>query len=115
MQIEVERRTPWMVFALDGDFNLDAGPGVYLRFQRELLRGQTHFIFDLHGVEVVDSKGLGILVRCYKEARRRGGEVGLKRVPDSIERILEFTRLDAIFRRADEELPPLDGPDTEAA
>ncbi len=98
MKIEVERQEPWTVLALDGDLDTDAGPGVYLQFQRELLSGRTHFMIDLDGVRFVDSSGLGVLVRCYRDARSRGGEVCLKKVPMPIERILEFTRLDSIFR-----------------
>ena len=51
----------------------------------------------------------------YKDARARGGEVGLRAVPDPIGRILEFTRLDAIFRITDEGLPPIGGPGRKAA
>jgi anti-anti-sigma factor len=115
MQFGVDYRTPWTVLDLNGPLDLDASPGVYLRFQRELLRGNTHVLFDLSGVDIVDSHGLGVLVRCYKDARRRGGEVGLKRVPPPIGRILEFTRLDSIFRQALGDEPPADGPNSEAA
>ncbi len=98
MKIAVDRQEPWTVLALDGDLDLDTGPGVYLQFQRELLQGRTHFVIDMDGVGLVDSSGLGVLVRCYRDARSRGGEVALRQVQEPIERILEFTRLDAIFR-----------------
>ena len=98
MKIAVQRREPWTVLALDGDLDLDTGPGVYLQFQRELLQGRTQFIIDMNGVGVVDSSGLGVLVRCYRDARSRGGEVALQNVREPVERILEFTRLDSIFR-----------------
>lgn len=98
MRIAVQRKEPWTVLALDGDLDLDTGPGVYLQFQRELLQGRTQFIIDMEGVGLVDSSGLGVLVRCYRDARSRGGEVALQNVREPVERILEFTRLDAIFR-----------------
>ncbi len=98
MRIAVQRKEPWTVLALDGDLDLDTGPGVYLQFQRELLQGHTQFVIDMDGVGVVDSSGLGVLVRCYRDARSRGGEVALQHVREPVERILEFTRLDSIFR-----------------
>lgn len=98
MKIAVQRAELWTVLALDGDLDLDTGPGVYLQFQRELLEGRTHFVIDMDGVRFVDSSGLGVLVRCYRDARSRGGEVALQKVQEPIERILEFTRLDSIFR-----------------
>ena len=115
MDIAVEHKAPWVVLHLAGDLDIEASPAVYLSFQRELLRGRNRVVFDLRRVDFVDTAGLGVLVRCYRDARSRGGEVGLRRVPGSIERVLEFTRLDAIFRTHGEDLPPGDGPLDEAA
>lgn len=98
MKIAVHRREPWTVLALEGDLDLDTGPGVYLQFQRELLQGHTQFVIDMDGVDIVDSSGLGVLVRCYRDARSRGGEVALQKVREPVGRILEFTRLDSILR-----------------
>jgi stage II sporulation protein AA (anti-sigma F factor antagonist) len=102
MNIAVENTDPWTVFRLGGPLDAEGGPGVYLRFQRELSRGSSQFLFDLEQVDLVDSAGLGVLVRCYRDARIRGGMVCLQRVPVSIERILEYTRLNTIFPITDE-------------
>lgn len=102
MKIAVKTVDPWTVLELDGSLDAEAGPGVYLQFQRVLSRGQTHFLFDLDRVDLVDSAGLGVLVRCYRDVRARGGMVGLLKVPDPIERILEFTRLNTILQVSDE-------------
>ena len=106
MQIEVEHRGNETHFTLVGRLDAEAGPGVYLRFQRELFRGRTEFVFHLDRVELVDSSGLGVLVRCYKESRARGGSLTLQNVPDAIGRILQFTRLDTIFSILDEAADP---------
>jgi anti-sigma B factor antagonist len=97
MKIAVHQTKTWITFVLSGHLDTEAGPGVYLRFQRELSRGHSEFVFDLGRVERVDSAGLGVLVRCYKDARSRGGMMVLQDVPEPIERILEFTRLNTIF------------------
>jgi anti-sigma B factor antagonist len=98
MRVGVEQQSPWTVLRLEGDLDAEAGPGVYLLFQRRLLHGDTQFLFNLHGVDAVDSAGLGVLVRCYRDARSRGGQIRLADVPDTIERILSFTRLDALLQ-----------------
>jgi anti-sigma B factor antagonist len=110
MNIAVDNKDTWTVFTLDGDLDAEAGPGVYLRFQRELTLGRAQFLFDLNGVGMVDSAGLGVLVRCYRDARVRGGMVCLLKVPEAIERILEFTKLNTIFPITDD-LSTLDSGD----
>ena len=102
MKIAIEHSDPWVILKLSGDLDAEAGPGVYLRFQKELHQGQTNFLINLDGVELVDSAGLGVLVRCYRDARARGGTVCLLRVPNPIEKILEFTRLNTIFPITDD-------------
>jgi anti-sigma B factor antagonist len=102
MPITVQADDSRTVLSLSGDLDRETGPGVYLTFQRELSRGAIHFIFDLHRVDLMDSAGLGVLVRCYRDARMRGGLVVLERVPEPIRHLLEFTRLDTILLIAGE-------------
>ena len=97
MQIAVHTAEESTCISLAGDLDRETGPGVYLAFQRELSRGVTQFLFDLSRVHLVDSAGLGVFVRCYRDARMRGGLVVLERVPEPIRHVLEFTRLDTIL------------------
>jgi anti-anti-sigma factor len=97
MQIAVDTAQETTRIFLTGDLDRETGPGVYLAFQRELSRGTTQFVFDLSRVHLVDSAGLGVFVRCYRDARMRGGLVVLERVPEPIRHVLEFTRLDTIL------------------
>ena len=97
MQISVDTTHDTTRISLAGDLDRETGPGVYLTFQRELSRGVTQFVFDLSGVHLVDSAGLGVFVRCYRDVRMRGGLVVLERVPEPIRHVLEFTRLDTIL------------------
>jgi anti-sigma B factor antagonist len=97
MQIAVDSALETTRLSLSGDIDREMGPGVYLAFQRELSRGATQFVFDLSRVHLVDSAGLGVLVRCYRDARMRGGFVVLEHVPEPIRHVLEFTRLDTIL------------------
>ena len=115
MEIEFEKKGPWTMASMSGDLTAEAGPNLYLRFHRELLSGATNFLFDLSRVEFMDSKGLAVVVRCYKDAKARGGEVSLCSVPASIQKVLEFTTLDNIFRVGDADMLPAVPPDLQAA
>jgi anti-anti-sigma factor len=97
MHVSIDASTDVTRISLSGDLDRETGPGVYLAFQRELSRGMTQFVFDLSRVHLVDSAGLGVFVRCYRDARMRGGLVVLERVPEPIRHVLEFTRLDTIL------------------
>lgn len=104
MHIAIDTGADSTRISLAGDLDRETGPGVYLAFQRELSRGATQFVFDVSRVHLVDSAGLGVFVRCYRDARMRGGLVVLERVPEPIRHVLEFTRLDTILPIAETSL-----------
>jgi anti-anti-sigma factor len=54
-------------------------------------------VLDLHGVDFVDSSGLGALLGIKKQQERGGGRLLLTRLSDSVARIIEITRLDRVF------------------
>ncbi len=55
-------------------------------------------IFDLSGVERIDSTGLGILVYCFPVARRAGGRLRLVDARGAVQKEFAATRLDRIIR-----------------
>ncbi|KQX74736.1 MULTISPECIES: STAS domain-containing protein [Aeromicrobium] len=54
-------------------------------------------VLDLHGVEFVDSSGLGALLGIKKQQDRAGGHLLLTRLSDPVARIIEITRMDRVF------------------
>jgi anti-sigma B factor antagonist len=71
-------------------------------------RGHTKFLFNLAGVEFIDSDGMGELVRCYSIVRQRGGELKLVRVNRKVHDLLELTRLNTLFEIYSEERAALE-------
>ena len=53
---------------------------------------------DLGQVNFIDSTGLGMLVSVLKEARERGGQVSLFNPNREIQRLLQITGLERVFR-----------------
>jgi anti-sigma B factor antagonist len=66
-------------------------------------RGQRKFLFNLVGVEFIDSDGMGELVRCYSAVRQSGGELKLVHVQKKVQDLLELTRLSTLFEIYSEE------------
>ncbi|MDG4831730.1 anti-sigma factor antagonist [Solwaraspora sp. WMMD1047] len=56
-----------------------------------------HIVLDLHAVHLIDSAGLGLLVRARQEAKHNGGLLHLVAPSRFILTVLHTMRLDAIF------------------
>jgi anti-anti-sigma factor len=55
-------------------------------------------VFDLDGVTLVDSTGVGIIVTCFGRLKRAGGELRLAGVKGNVKDLLTMTQLDQIMR-----------------
>ena len=54
-------------------------------------------VLDLHGVDFVDSSGLGALLGIKKQQDRAGGTLELTRVSGAVSRIITITKMDRVF------------------
>lgn len=59
--------------------------------------GMKRFILNLAGVAMIDSYGIGELVRSYSVVRQAGGEMKLAGVNKKVWRVLEISRLNTFF------------------
>jgi len=90
-----------LVVTLDGELD---------HLQVERLRGQIdaaydkspckHIVFDMTHVSFMDSSGIGMIIGRYKNAEKRGGQVALANMTDSIARLFEVSGLAKIALRA---------------
>jgi len=72
----------------------------------EAIRSQSNanvLVLDLAQVELIDAKGLGVLLELREFAQSRGIEFRLMNVNRLVQQVLELTRLDSVFETADEE------------
>ncbi len=93
----IEERDGVMVVSPQG--SLDAQTVDEFRAQTDgsLGAGARYFVIDLGAAPLVDSTGLGALVRLYKRVRVGEGNVCLSRVPSDVKKILDLTRLSRVF------------------
>lgn len=61
------------------------------------LGARPHVMLDLHAVHLIDSMGLGALVRAHQEAKRGGGSLSLIAPSRFLLTVLHTMRLDALF------------------
>lgn len=64
----------------------------------ELIRGQQKkVVFDLAGLNYIDSTGIGIIVMCATKMRAAGGELRLASLQPRIAELMRVTKLDQIM------------------
>jgi anti-anti-sigma factor len=61
------------------------------------VRTRQHVVLDLHAVHLIDSAGLGLLVRAHQEAKHRGGSLSLVAPSRYVRTVLHTMRLDTVF------------------
>ena len=75
---------------------------------RDLIAGgSTKLIFDMAGVNFVDSSGMSVLVTAVKELRAKSGEVALVQITPRVRSLIETTRLHTVFHIFDDEAAAL--------
>ena len=98
MKINTRKEEGVTVLELVGKLAIGDGD-VELRdhVREELERGADKLLLDLQGIKVMDSSGLGELIRCKATCDTRGVVIKLLHVEDKVKDVLEMTRLIGIF------------------
>ncbi|WP_433261174.1 STAS domain-containing protein [Micromonospora vinacea] len=99
------------VIAAAGDIDLDTGDNLRTAL-RHVAEVGGHVVVDLSRVHIIDSTGLGLLVRAHRDARERGVTLCLAAPSRFIRTVLHTMRLDGafpIFDSRDDALAQLSG------
>jgi anti-anti-sigma regulatory factor len=64
----------------------------------QVSRGDRKLIFDLSGVQRVDSVGGVMLLRCFFTARETGGGLRVAGATENVTRLFKRTQIDAVIR-----------------
>jgi anti-anti-sigma factor len=67
------------------------------QIQAAIANGVTSIVFDLTGVDYVDSAGLGVLVYTYGALNQKGGSLRLCGVAARVLSLLQLTRTDSFL------------------
>jgi anti-sigma B factor antagonist len=59
-----------------------------------LSQNQKHIILDLSGISIVDSTGIGQIVRCLSKLKNSGGSLRLAGLKGMVEGVFKMTRVD---------------------
>jgi anti-sigma B factor antagonist len=86
-----------MVFQLAGELDCDSAPQLHQAIDALKGRKTRTLVFDLSGLEFIDSSGLHELVVALKRQREAGGELLLRAPRPQTLRVLEIVGLTTVF------------------
>jgi anti-sigma B factor antagonist len=99
LQIQTTRVAPDIVVVhLNGRMTTRVDNRVVEPVVTDLLnQGGRKFIFDLTGVEEIDSTGANILIHCFMAAQKAGAGLRVAGASAKVARLFKITRLDTVL------------------
>ncbi len=78
MDIDVRKQSNTNVIRLRGDLKIgQAAEDLRKTLEEFLANNEVRFVINMKDVNMVDSSGIGVLVRCLTTAKQRGGSLKL--------------------------------------
>jgi anti-anti-sigma factor len=78
MDIDVRKQSNAHVIRLKGDLKIGQPAEALKKTLEELLaNNEVRFVMNMQDVNMVDSSGIGVLVRCLTSAKKSGGSLKL--------------------------------------
>ncbi|MDX2084742.1 MAG: STAS domain-containing protein [Candidatus Melainabacteria bacterium] len=62
-----------------------------------LKAGKTHLVLNLSHVEAIDSFGIAVIISILKQCRTENGNLTLFGLNDSVNKLIEITRMDRVL------------------
>jgi anti-sigma B factor antagonist len=100
-QFTISQKSNFILLELQGEL-LDAFSAKEMLEKVDELLSETKeskdIIIDLHGLNFMNSTGLGVLIKVLTKARNNGGEVVITRVEKRVKDLLVITKLNSVFK-----------------
>ncbi len=98
MEISIREDGRVSVVALSGDLTIGESEAGFKRTVTRLLEeGKVNLLIDCGSLGLVDSTGLGALVRTLTTSQKEGGQTKLLAPGPNLKKLLEMRQLDSVF------------------
>ena len=98
MKLKTRMQDNFLIFEVKGKVMGGPDASVFQQMiKSELAKDHKQFIFDLGGVDWMNSSGLGILIGGLTTIKNASGELKLANVTDKIKSLFMITKLVTIF------------------
>lgn len=85
------------VFSLKGNLDALTAPSLKKEIESLLAARKINVVFDLSGLELIDSSGVGAIVSLFKRVRTLQGDVKIAQLNGQPAEIFKLLRLDKAF------------------
>jgi anti-sigma B factor antagonist len=109
MSFQVSQRGDVTLVEVEGQLIVGNRQDLKNRVLEQLDGGDRKFVIDFANTGYIDSSGLGVLVSLSKKIREQGGELRLSSLNEDLRTLFELTKLDTLFRIANDKDEALDG------
>ncbi len=98
MDISIREDGRVRIVSVNGDLVIGESESSFKRTVTRLIDdGHVEILIDCNQIGMVDSTGLGALVRTLTTAQKEGGQAKLLSPPPNLRKLLEMTQLDSVF------------------
>ena len=95
-----EKKKTTLTVKLRGELDHSVAAGVRAELDELILDpGVRRLVFDLNGLEFMDSSGIGLIIGRYKLMARRGGSVAVRSPGRRVDRIFQMSGLYQLVER----------------
>ncbi|MDF2547105.1 anti-sigma F factor antagonist [Anaerosolibacter sp.] len=109
MRLSFENINKGLVIKLDGELDHHTAEEIRDEIDREIEHyGAKNIIFDLSGMNFMDSSGIGVIIGRYKKVSKMGGEVAVVNINSRVERIFKMSGLFNIVKRFESKTQAVD-------
>ncbi|MTV50919.1 anti-sigma factor antagonist [Heliobacillus mobilis] len=93
--IKVEENTMWLT--LSNNITLQEARNLSESIPPYINQNINELHIDMSQVDFIDSGGLGILVKLFKQIKEKGGKMVVTNVRDTVRQVLKVTKLIDVF------------------
>ena len=97
LEYEKKERGEITVFSLKGNLDALTAPSLKKEIEALMAARKIYVVFDLAGLELIDSSGVGAIVSLFKRVRTLQGDVKIARLTGQPSEIFKLLRLDRAF------------------
>ncbi|HEC69835.1 MAG TPA: anti-sigma factor antagonist [Candidatus Omnitrophica bacterium] len=97
MKIREEKQGEVLIYALEGEVNINTSPELRKAFDKIIREGQKKVIVDFSEISYIDSSGLATLIEMYQRLKKNGGRLRLCAMGEKVRSVFEITKLVKLF------------------